>query len=96
MKFSLISLITLALTSTSVMAKPSRGLLARATMTPTPLAFAVEKRALDNVQGTILKDVQGHKNPQSNAASGSFYKKEDFVTITCYTDTGTSSVEGNL
>jgi hypothetical protein len=90
MKFSLISLIALALTSTSVMAKPS------ATITPTPLAFAVEKRALDNVQGTILKDVQGHKNPQSNAASGSFYKKEDFVTITCYTDTGTSSVEGNL
>jgi hypothetical protein len=88
MKFSLISLITLALTSTSVMAKPS------VTVTPSPLAFAVEKRAVDNVQAKITKDVQSHRSPQSNAIHGALYKKGNSVTLTCYTEGG-SSVEGN-
>jgi hypothetical protein len=88
MKFSLISLIALALTSTSVMAQP--------VATINDATSAVEKRAaLDIVRGSILQNVQGRKSPQINAAPGAdFYYKGYFVAITCYTDKG-SSVEGN-
>jgi hypothetical protein len=75
------------------MAKPS------ATMTATPLEFAVEKRALDSqsrVKGTILKFVpKSHKYPRISAAYVGFYKKGDSITIICYTNSYTDPVDGN-
>jgi hypothetical protein len=85
MKFSLISLIALALTSTSA-------------ITAT-LALAVENCGLDCLhwQGKILQDVpKGRKSPQTTAPYSGVYKKGKSITILCYTNIGTSSVEGNL
>jgi hypothetical protein len=74
------------------MAKPS------ATMTATPLEFAVEKRALvsRSVKGTILKFVpKNRKYPLILAAYNGFYKKGDSITIICYTDSYTDPLDGN-
>jgi hypothetical protein len=82
MKFSLISLIALALTSTSVIAQPVASITAT-------VALAVENRALDSVKAIILQDVpKGRKSPQNTATDG-LYKQGSTITIICFTDKGT-------
>jgi hypothetical protein len=78
MKLSLISLIALALTSTSVMAAAQ----------PVP----VEKRALDSVAAYIAADgiAKGRKSPQTTAKSNGVYKRGDPIALLCYTEKNTT------
>jgi hypothetical protein len=83
MKFSLISLIALALTSTSVMAAAQ--------------PVAVEKGALQvfphRMPGKLLKDVEkGRKKPRTDAQSSGCYRSGDIVNIFCYTIKDTTLV----
>jgi hypothetical protein len=79
MKFSLISLIALALTSTSVMAAAQ--------------PVAIEKRdILTTISHRIEK---GRKNPQTSAPSTGFYDVGDHITITCYTEKNTTPILGS-
>jgi opacity protein-like surface antigen len=84
MKFSLISLIALALTSTSVMAAAQ--------------PVAVEKRAFDTNDGTMTADVpKGRKNPRLDAANPKitgWYRNFDAITIVCSTTKDTDGVAG--
>jgi hypothetical protein len=80
MKFSLISLIALALTSTSVMAAAQ------------PAAVENLKRA-DVVTGKIRDSVpKGRKIPQENAPSSGFYTSGESITFICYTEKDTSPI----
>jgi hypothetical protein len=84
MKFSLISLIALALlASTSVM----------------PVAaVAVEKRALDTNEGRMTRDVvRGRKTPRLDAANPKvtgWYRNFEAITIVCSTTKDTDGVLG--
>jgi hypothetical protein len=84
MKYSLISLIALALTSTSVMAAAQ--------------PVAVDKRALDSVTVTLLKQVpKGRKFPLTTGTlSSGFYFKGNPITIICYTEENTTPVNNDV
>jgi hypothetical protein len=82
MKFSLISLIALALTSTSVMAAAQ------------PAAVENLKRAFDDVVTGKIRDSvpKGRKKPQENAPSSGFYTSGESITFICYTEKDTSPI----
>ena len=91
MKFSLISLIALALTSTSVMALP--------VVDPTVDTAPVAKRAaaVETNSGKIIKDVpKGRKFPRSDAASVGHYERGEHIDILCFTMVNTTPVNGDV
>jgi hypothetical protein len=87
MKFSLVSLIALALTSTSVMAAAQ--------------PVAVEKRAFQvfprPAPGMLEKDVEkGRKKPRTDAQTSGLYRSGDAIKIFCYTRKDTTPVGSPL
>jgi hypothetical protein len=85
MKFSpsLISLIALALTSTSIMAQPV------ATINATSA-----DEAANFVMGEILRKVpKDRRTPNSNAPFLDYYEPGDFITIVCWSDVNTTPVD---
>jgi hypothetical protein len=83
MKFSLISLIALALTSTSVMAAAQ--------------PVAIEKRS-DTVSGFMKKDYpKGQKHPDDSAPTNpaESYKENEDIHISCFQDLKTTRIWGD-
>jgi hypothetical protein len=87
MKFSLISLIALALTSTSVMAA----------VAVEKRAQALYRDLGPTVPGTIFINVaKGRKSPRTDApTSAQYYRAGDAINIFCHTAKGTTAISND-
>ncbi|KAF8801956.1 hypothetical protein BYT27DRAFT_6781840 [Phlegmacium glaucopus] len=96
MKFSLVPLIALALTTTSVMALPEP---APAAAEPTIYTPPVDTRALEKraiVIGTVEVDGLKHRScPRTTCTANGQYAIGTHISIVCFTRTDTTVVNGD-